>query len=87
MTIPEPIRLWWYDGPGVRVIRYSSRQWGIYVLVCAAMIGAIFIPAENSLSQGLHAVVPVPAIPAGLFALACNCVASARTRRFRAGIR
>lgn len=87
MKYPEPLRLWWHDGPGVRVIRYSARQWGVYVLICAAAVGAAFIPTENGLAQALHAIVPVLAAPAGLLALICYLVARERTRRFRRSLR
>jgi hypothetical protein len=87
MKIPEPVRLWWYDGPGVRVIRYSARQWGVYVIVCIIVLAATFVPTQNSLALALHAVVPVLAVPAGLFAAICFVIACERTRRFRAGRR
>jgi hypothetical protein len=87
MRVPESVRLWWYDGGGVRVIRYSSRQWGVYLGVCVIALAATFIPTQNSLAQALHAVVPILVVPAGLFALACYLVARTRTRRFRAGQR
>lgn len=83
MKYPEPLRLWWHDGPGVRVIRYSARQWGAYVVICMAAVGAAVIPTENSLAQALHVIVPVLAVPAGLAALTCYIIALERTRHFR----
>lgn len=85
MKIPEGARLWWYDGPGARVIHCSARQWGVYVLVCILGVASTFIPTENGLSLALHAVVPILLVPAGLLALSCYIVARTRTRRFRAG--
>jgi len=66
MRIPESVRLWWYDGPGVRVIRYSARQWGVYVLVCVVVVAATFVPTQHSLALALHVVVTVFVAPAGL---------------------
>jgi hypothetical protein len=83
MQYPELLRLWWHDGPGVRVIRYSARQWGVYVVICAAAVGAAFMPTENGLAQALHVAVPILAAPAGLVALTCYLKARERTRRFR----
>ena len=85
MKIPEPVRLWWYDGAGVRVVRYSSHQWGVHLIVCIIALAATFVPTQNSLTLALHAVVPFLAVPAGLFAVACFLVACEHTRRFRAG--
>ncbi|MCX6503170.1 MAG: hypothetical protein NT132_12335 [Microbacterium sp.] len=33
MKIPEPLRLWWHDGAGVRVLRYSGRQWTVLAVL------------------------------------------------------
>ena len=83
MKIPEPVRLWWHDGPGVRVIQFSARQWTVYALVCAAAVSTTLIHSENPLSRGLRAAVPLLLIPAGLFALCCAIAAVILTRRFR----
>lgn len=83
----ETLRSRWHDGPAIYVIRYSARQWGVYVLVCAAAVGAAFIPTENGLAQALHAFVTVLAAPAGLLALICFFVARERTRRIRRSLR
>ena len=74
MKIPEPLRLWWHDGAGVRVLRYSSRQWAVL---------ASLIPVDSPLSRSMLAVVPYLLVPAGLAATTFAIVAAVLTHRFR----
>ena len=83
MKIPEPLRLWWHDGAGVRVLRYSSRQWAVLAAVSLLCTVASFLPVEAMPARALLAVVPYMLIPAGMATGAFALVAVMRTQRFR----
>lgn len=83
MKIPEPLRLWWHDGAGVRVLRYSSRQWAVLAAVSLLCTVACFLPVEAMPARALLAVVPYMLIPAGVATGAFALVAAVRTHRFR----
>ncbi|NYF18406.1 VIT1/CCC1 family predicted Fe2+/Mn2+ transporter [Microbacterium sp. AK009] len=83
MTIPEPLRLWWHDGAGVRVLRYSGRQWTVLALVSLICTLASFIPVESFLARSMLVIVPYLLVPAGLAATAFAVVAAVLTHRFR----
>ncbi|MEV8242000.1 hypothetical protein AB0O90_17275 [Microbacterium testaceum] len=83
MRIPEPLRLWWHDGAGVRVLRYSSRQWAVLAGVSLLCAVASFLPVETMPARALLAVVPYMLIPAGVATGAFALVAAVRTHRFR----
>ncbi len=83
MKIPEPLRLWWHDGAGVRVLRYSGRQWAVLALVSLICTLASPIPVDSPLSRSMLVVVPYLLVPAGLAATTFAIVAAVLTRRFR----
>lgn len=83
VKIPEPLRLWWHDGAGVRVLRYSGRQWTVLALVSFACTLASLIPVESFLGRSMLVVVPYLLVPAGLAATAFAIAAGVLTHRFR----
>ncbi len=83
MTIPEPLRLWWHDGAGVRVLHYSGRQWTVLAVVSLLCTLASLVPVDSFLGRSMLAVVPYLLVPAGLAAAAFAIAAAVLTRRFR----
>lgn len=83
MNIPEPLRLWWHDGAGVRVLRYSGRQWTVLAVVSLVCTLGSLIPVESVLGRSLLVVVPYLLVPAGLAAAAFAITAAVLTHRFR----
>lgn len=83
MKIPEVLRLWWHDGAGARVLRYSGRQWTVLALVSFACTAASLIPIESALGRGMLNVVPFMLVPAGVAATAFAIAAAVLTHRYR----
>lgn len=83
VKIPEPLRLWWHDGAGVRVLRYSGRQWTVLALVSLVCTLTSLIPVESFLGRSMLVVVPYLLVPAGLAATAFAIAAGVLTHRFR----
>lgn len=83
MKIPEPLRLWWHDGAGVRVLRYSGRQWTVLALVSLICTLTSLIPVEGVMGRSMLIVVPYLLVPAGLAAAAFAVAAAVLTHRFR----
>lgn len=83
MKIPEALRLWWHDGAGVRVLRYSGRQWTVLAVVSFVCTAVSLIPVESMLGRGMLSVVPFMLLPAGLAAAGLAIAAAVHTRRFR----
>jgi hypothetical protein len=83
VKIPEPLRLWWHDGAGVRVLRYSQRQWTVLALVSLVCTAAALLPVGNDAARTVLGIVPFLLVPAGLAAAAFAITAAVRTRRFR----
>ncbi|HOV99896.1 MAG TPA: hypothetical protein PLY19_00345 [Rhodoglobus sp.] len=82
MKIPEPLRLWWHDGAGVRVLRYSGRQWTVLAVVSFLCTAASLLPVESVAGRAMLAVVPYLLVPAGLAAAAFAIAAAVFTHRF-----
>ena len=78
MQIPEPLRLWWHDGAGGRVLRYKGRQWTVLALVSLICTPASLTPVESFLGRSMLVVVPYLLGPAAI-------VAAVLTPRFPAG--
>lgn len=83
MKVPEPLRLWWHDGAGVRVLRYSSRQWAVLATVSVLCTAASFLPIQTMPARAMLAVVPYMLIPAGAAAAVLAIIAAVLTHRFR----
>lgn len=83
VKIPKALRLWWHDGAGVRVLRYSGRQWTVQALVSFICTLASLIPVESFLGRSMLVVVPYLLVPAGLAAAAFAITAAVLTHRFR----
>ncbi|MBP2420761.1 hypothetical protein [Microbacterium imperiale] len=83
MKIPEPLRLWWHDGAGVRVLRYSGRQWTVLALVSLICTLTSLIPVAGVMGRSMLIVVPYLLVPAGLAAAAFAVAAAVLTHRFR----
>lgn len=83
MKIPDPLRLWWHDGAGVRVLRYSSRQWAVLAVVGLLGAFASFLPVGTLAAQAILAAVPYLLIPAGLAAASLAVTAAVLSYRFR----
>jgi hypothetical protein len=77
MRIPEALRLWWYDGAGARVLRYSGRQWTVLAVV------SFVCTAASILGRGMLSVVPFLLVPAGIAATAFAITAAVLTQRYR----
>ncbi|WP_165818032.1 hypothetical protein [Microbacterium sp. Gd 4-13] len=52
MRVLEALRLWWHDGAGVRVLRYSGRQWTVLALVSFVCTAASLIPWRACWGEG-----------------------------------
>ena len=83
MKIPDPLRLWWYDGAGVRVHHYSRRQWVTLATVSFLITAAALLPIDSGLGQATLVVVPYLLVPAGLAATGFASTANILTSRFR----
>lgn len=83
MKIPEPIRLWWHDGAGVRVLRYSGRQWTVLAVVSFICTTVALLLGNGVIGRAVQLVVPAMLIPAGIAALVGAITAAILTRRFR----
>lgn len=83
MRIPEPIRLWWYDGGGVRVLRYSGRQWTVLAVVSFVCSAASLLPTNSLMGRAVLFVVPYMLVPAGITATVCAIIAAVLTHQYR----